>query len=307
MSRKSPHPPPSTELFDDEATEFGPPGDDDGLAPEDVDYDDLEFPPEDDERTIPGVPLDLDTFEDSSVHHRQVVLDPGNASGTGRFRNPNPLAPLPSQGAWRERGFSPRGVVPREQVATSLDEALQIAAMQRGPLEKVRAALRAELVPLILQVMEQAGGDGLDAWLSRLVMPPGRPAKDPLLAQLTTHMLRFGAASHKEALLAEAGALCATAKKALFSPGARRISLKVLEDEFEGKLEVATLLSIAFCSDTELAQRVTDVERSLDSMRAQLRGFGGGSPTGLMWNFSRMKIEKRLAEAEQKRRGPPRG
>ncbi len=299
MSRKSPPHPLHTEEFDDEPTQLGRVFESEPFAPEEqLTYDDVDGPLfEEDERTVPGVPLDLDSFEDSSAHHGQVVLDP-TREGTGRFKNPYPMAPEPAQGKWRERNFNPRGVIPKEQLIAAMEEALQIAAMQRGPLEKVRTALRAELLPQLRQVVEQAGGDGIDAWLSRLLTPPGRVAKDLLLGQLCAHMRRFGDAPVREVLLAEAKAVCAVSKKAVFAPAPQRLSFRVIEKELEGRIEVDALLAIAFCSDGELPRRKEQVDRTLDSMRVQMRGLGGGAASGLMSNFGRLKVERRIVEAE---------
>ena len=212
-----------------------------------------------------------------------------------------------SQGPWRERAFIPRGVVPREQLISSMEQAVQIAAMQKGPLDRVRAALRAELMPQLRQVIEQIGGDGFDAWISKLVAPPGKAGKDPALWQIAQHMERFNRAVHQEALLSETTKLVETSRKALLSPSPKRLSLKSLEEHFEGRIEVDTLLAILFSSDEDLEGRKQQVDRTLDSMRQQMRGLVGSTPEGLMWNFSRLKVEKRVVEAEQVRRGAPRG
>lgn len=298
MSRKSPPPRTPTEDFDDEPTQMGRAFESEPFTPdEQLTYDDVDGPIFQDERTMPGIPLDLDSFEDSSAHHRQLVLDPSR-EGTVRFKNPFPMAQEPSQGPWRERNYNPRGVIPKEQLIASMEQALQIAAMQRAPLDKVRTALRAELLPQIRQVVEQAGGDGMDAWLSRLLSPPGRPAKDPLLGQLCAHMRRFADAPAKDALFTEAKAVLAVAKKAVLAPAPKRLSLQLIEEELEGRIEVDALLSIAFCSDGELPRRKEGVDRTLDSMRVQMRGLAGGAASGLMSNFGRLKVERRIVEAE---------
>lgn len=310
MARKNP---PSQHLpvpIDDEPTEIGEGmfGDED-MPMDDLAFEDLEDLPMDDERTSPGYPMDVDSFEDSQVDSpSRVVLDP-RTQITGRFRNPILAAQEASQGPWRDRAFIPRGVVPREQVLESMEQALQIAAMQRGNLDRVRAALRAELMPLLRQAIEQAGGDGFDAWLATLVAPPGKAGKagkDPLLWQVAQHIERFNRAATPQALLAESKKLVETVKKALFAPSLKKLSLRFLEEEFEGRIDVDTLLAILFCTDEELDKRRQQVERTLDNMRIQMRGLPGSSD-GLMWNFSRLKVEKRVIEAEQGRRGPPRG
>lgn len=306
MARKNPPTEPLDLDLDDEATEIGEGLFGDDVPLDDVNFDDLEGLAFDDERTNPGFPLDVDSFEDSQVGQPSgVVIDP-RRQVTGTGRNPMLMAQEVSQGPWRERAFIPRGVVPREQIVSSMDQALQIAAMQKGNLERVRAALRAELMPLLRQVIEQAGGDGFDTWVARLVAPPGKPGKDNLLWVIAQHMERFNRAPDQEALLAEAKKLLQTVKKAFAVPGLKRLSLKLLEEELEGRIEVDAMLSILFLGDEDLEKRKQQVDRTLDSMRLQMRGMGG-TPEGLMSNFSRLKVEKRVVEAEQQRRTSPRG
>lgn len=310
MAQKKPPPsrPSPPVPIDDEPTEIGEGlfgdeelPDDDALG----DLEDLEaLGAEEDERTHPGFPIPRDLFEDAPGEGSGVVLDPRRTQNTGKFKA-LAAAPEVSQGPWRERAFIPRGVVPKEQIITSMQQALQIAGMQTGTLVRVRIALRAELMPLLRQAVEQVGGDGLDAWLIRLSVPPGQPAKDPLLMQLAVHMGRFDHAASQQALLAEGKSLTETVKKALFNPAAKKLSLKFLEEEFEGRIEVDALLTILFCTNEELARQRDQVDRTLESMRVTLRSMAGASPDGLMWNFSRLKVEKRILEAEQKRRSTP--
>ncbi len=310
MSRKSPPQSPHDpfDSGDDEPTYIGPPGGEEEPIPEGFPFENLEDGPvDDDELTVPGVPLDYDSFEDSNIRHRQVVLDPDNTSGTGRFRSVAQSAREASQGPWRERALSPRGLVQPEHVVLGLDEAVTVAGMQSLPLAKARTALRAELLPLLRQAVEWAGGDGLDAWLSRLLSPPGARARDGLWEKVAGHVQRLSAAPQREALLAEAKGLLAVTRRALLTGAPNRLSLAVLEAELEGKVEVDALLSIAVSTEAELADRADQVERTLDSMRVQMRGLPGASPNGLMWNFSRLKVEKRIVEAElARRKGPAR-
>ncbi|MBX5483959.1 MAG: hypothetical protein IRZ16_19215 [Myxococcaceae bacterium] len=312
MAQKKPSPPrPAPVPIDDEPTEIGEGlfGEADlgecDLDPSELDgVEDLDLG--DDEKTHPGFAVPRDSFEDTRGEVSGVVIDPRKTLNTGKFKALT-VAPEVSQGPWRERAFIPRGVVPKEEILESMEQALQIAAMQTGPLQRVRIALRAELMPLLRQAVEQAGGDGLDAWLSQLTRPPGRPAKDPFLMQLAALMDRFGCAPHQEALLGEAKAIAALVQKALCAPAPKKLSLKFLEEEFEGRIEVDALLTILFATDEELERQRQQVDRTLDSMRLQMRSMAGASPDGLMWNFSRLKVEKRIVEAEQKRRGSPKG
>ncbi len=64
------------------------------------------------------------------------------------------------------------------------------------------------------------------------------------------------------------------------------------------------LLSILFSNDEEVAKRLSEVDRTLENLRHQLKGMPGHHPDGLMWNFSRLKVEKRVLEAEVRRRAP---
>ena len=100
-------------------------------------------------------------------------------------------APEVSQGAWRERVFTPRAVMSREEVKAGLQSSLRVALASvnqpRVAMEKVRPAW----LPLLRQALEQAGGDGIDAWLQTLFSPPGKVPNQPLFTELSEALLRM--------------------------------------------------------------------------------------------------------------------
>lgn len=288
---------PPLEDFDDELTEMGSPLEDD-LG--DINFDDLDdladMPLDDNIGGTGRHVLETDAFEDSKVHtdvKRRILAQ--NA----------PTAPEVSQGPWRERAFVPRSTMASEEIKSGIANALKVAAMHPGAkVDKARSALKLELMPLMRQAVEQAGGDGIDAWLSQIIQPPGKKAKDPLISELAARMERLNKAPDVRQLLLAAQELFKSLSARISQPNAPKLSLKVLEQELEGKIEVDAILQILFSTDEELTSRVQYVDASLDQLRQQLRGMGGMQPESLMWNFSRMKVEKRVVEAELKRRGP---
>ncbi len=250
------------------------------------------------EETVTSLPRrNRDTFEDSAV-----TMDPRR---TIQALSTSPEVTA-AQGGWRERNFNPRGTMPPAQVLAGMERALKIASMQRGAIDKTRTALKAEWLPLLRQAVEQAGGDGLDAHLAKLVMPPGRPPRDTLLQELCAAMDKLNRAKDLPTLITEGRRAGAAVKKALGNAKARKLSLKFVEEELEGRLEVDALLAIFFSGEAELNSRLLQVTRTLESIRDQLRAMPGTSPDGLFRNFSKLKIERRLMEAEQRRRFPPR-
>jgi hypothetical protein len=255
--------------------------------------------PEDDEVSSVTQTRNMDLYEDpfpQSDTGKFVTGDTGRHSATG------PTAPAVSQGPWRERAFRPRGSMPREQVISELERALALAGSQKEDPGKAWVQLKADWLPLLRQAVEQAGGDGLDGLLSSLMGKP-RTAQDPLVADLVTQMAKLNRTSDPRLLIAESKKAVDVVKKAL-NDKARKISLKWLETELEGRIEVDTLLSILFADDDDLARRLQSVNRAVDQLREQFRGMPGAHPDGMFSNYSRLKVEKRVIEAEQKRRGP---
>ncbi len=237
---------------------------------------------------FPSLVHDFDSYEQGSEPARVAT---GSA------------APELSQGAWRERAFLPRGTMPGDQVLAELGRALKLASMQVGKeLEATRVALKTEWMPFLRQAVEQAGGDGLDALLSKLLAPPGKPAKDRLVSELSVAMKRVEAAPSLSLLLAEGKRVYEAVRRALRDPEPKKISFKWLERELEGRIEIDALLAIVWASDDELAQRLDHVESTLEGLRAQLRGLPGAQPSGMFSNFARLKVEKTVVEAEQRRR-----
>ncbi len=275
MSRK---PPPRGFAYpvDDEVTDVG------------IAASEPAFPAWDDESTLPGRPHDQDQFEVSGAAAKSVVL--------------NPVAPEVSPGRWRERAFVPREQLPREEIIGRVEDAVTMLAIQRGDVGTMRTALKEGLLPLLQQAMEHAGGDGIDAHLMRFADVRARPARATLLTRLVANLERVNRASQPKALLDAAVEIAQTVRAALEAEAPRRLSLQLLEHEYEGRIDVATFLSILLSSNEELEVRTGNVSRTLESLRAQLRALPGASPEGLMSNFARLKLEKQVLESELSRR-----
>ncbi|MHB8872095.1 MAG: hypothetical protein ACYC8T_00265, partial [Myxococcaceae bacterium] len=170
---------------------------------------------------------------------------------------------------------------------------------------QARATLKSTWAPLLRQAVEQGGGDGLDAHLRAILKVSGRAGLDPLVNELYASMKRLNAARQMTVLALEAKSMVDAVARAVDPDTATRISLKVLERELEGRIDVDALLEILFSDDDELAERHDGVERTLDSLREQLRAMPGSQPDGMFSNYARLKVEKRVIEGEQARRGLP--
>lgn len=225
--------------------------------------------------------------------------------GTGKQKAHQATAAAPevSQGAWRERAFTPRGVMAPADMLAALEEglALQTTAPAPNPHLALEALLEGWL-PVLRQAVEQAGGDGLDAWLQALLKPPPKAAFSPLFGELglAVDAMR-GAASVLQVV--EGGRVVVTAvSKATQSP--KRVSFKVLERELEGKLEVHELLRIRFATPDQIHDRLLELQGTMESLRLQLKSMPGAKPDGMYSNFARLKAETRVLSAELKRRGP---
>lgn len=223
------------------------------------------------------------------------TTSPGSPAFTG-------VAPEVRQSRWHDRSAAPRGVLPAEAVLKGLDEALQKAARDKVPVGTVREQLKADWLPLLRQVVEQAGGDGMDAYVTQLLSPPGRQAVTPLVDALAAGMERLEAAADADSLSAVAQELRAVVAGVLGDPAPRPISLELQERELDGRVDVDTMLSIRFASNAELAARRARAEKTLEDLRQQMRALQGVQPDGLFSNFARVKVEKRVMDAEARRR-----
>lgn len=215
------------------------------------------------------------------------------------------VAPEVRQSRWHDRSTAPRGVLPTEAVTKGLDEALQKAQQASTPVAAVRAQLKAEWLPLVRQVVEQAGGDGLDAYVTQLLYPPGRQAETTLVADLGKGMDRLEAASDAQAMVRVALELRATLARTLEEKSPRAVSLDLQERELDGRVDVDTLLFIRFASAAELANRRARTDKTMEVLRLQMRNIPGPPPEGLLSSFFRAKVEKRVMEAEARRRAGP--
>jgi hypothetical protein len=238
-----------------------------------------------------------DLFSDSVI-----TLDPKTRE---RMKQ---AAPEVSQGSYREVAFRPRGTLSREDVVNGFREGVKMAGTTlRDPVPQTCNALKAAWLPFLRQTVEQAGGDGLDGVLGALMKTtPRKPSQDPLVPNLLAAYDRLNRAPTPEALMAEAEKIITLVSEALGKPDRRKLSLKVLEKELEGRMAVDEILGILVCSDQELADRLGQVRGTIDRLREEIRGAPpGAQPSGLLWNFTRFKAERIVIEAEQRRRAAP--
>jgi hypothetical protein len=210
-----------------------------------------------------------------------------------------------SQGLYRELAHTPRGVLSRADLIKGLQAAIQKVLQPGVPVVAARTQLKAEWLPLLRQAVEQAGGDGLDTYITQLLDPPGIQAKSPLVPELASRMERLEAATSLDALGTVAKDVCTLVDKALGVPILHGASLKLMERELDGRVDVGTLLSIRFAGTAELEARRSQTERAVESLRQQMRALPGKHPDGLFANLARLKVEKRLMDAEARRRTGP--
>lgn len=261
------------------------------------------------EETVRGLPafdgqdrrtVRRDAYVAQSNDGRTLGENLGGSTGAHKKPSSKDLAAAPevSQGAWRERVFSPRAVMSRADMLEALNAAVTLAKGRRGEVWAVLDWLRHEWLPVLRQAVEQAGGDGLDAWLLRLLKPPGRAAVDPLVDALAAAFDAMRSQVTIDKMIAQASTVIAAVDAASANPKPKRLSFKVLERELEGKLEIHELLLFRFCADWELEYRLKEIGATLDSLRAQLKSMPGSKPDGMYSNFGRLKAEARVLTAE---------
>jgi hypothetical protein len=226
----------------------------------------------------------------------------GHISGVHRVKG-RAAAPEVSQGAWRERAFTPRALMNREEIGEALKGTVELAKGKVGSVSPVFELVRQEWIPVLRQAVEQGGGDGIDAWLNNLFKPGKSAPQTPLVGELMSAFNKMRSSMTTETLIGEARGAIKAIDRALENP--KKLSFKVMEKELEGKLEVHELLMVLFSDDDELKQRLAEVSRAMDTLRAQLKAIPGQKPDGMYSNFARLKAEARVLTAELARRKSP--
>ncbi len=240
-----------------------------------------------------------DKFIEPDESKRALGENLGGTTGTLK-KIKGETAPEVSQGAWRERAFVPRVTMSRDEILNSLG-ALVDSAKPDGSVAAVFEMIRAQWLPVLRQAVEQAGGDGIDAWLVTAFSPPGRPATAPLLAELIEGFERMRKATAVDGLLTAARTVIDAVDRATQDP--RRASFRQLERALEGKVEIHELLNILFSGDQELTSRMDEIGNTMETIRDQLKSMPGTKPDGMYSNFTRLKAEARILLAELGRRG----
>lgn len=223
------------------------------------------------------------------------IFDTYEASQPGTDSRARPLKEAAPElaSAFKERAFVPRGTMERDELLAGLRESL-------GVLDANTDALVVAWHPLLRQAVEQVAGDGVDALVSRLRKPPGRIAANPFVGTLLERIAELHRAPAQDRREA-AERVVAFVEAALATPA--RVSLKCLEKELEGRVDLETLLATVLASPPFLDLREKQIAETLESLRAQLRQMPGKQPEGMLWNFTRLKAEKDLIALERKRRG----
>jgi hypothetical protein len=213
------------------------------------------------------------------------------------------VAPEASQGAWRERAFTPRGVMGRDDILRGLESALTVVLASANHPRIAFDEVRRHWLPLLRQALEQAGGNGLDAWLGAVLgSRPVRSPIDSLWADTTLGLQRMRAsrdlATFEEATLKTIDQV----RQALLAEQPKKLSFKQLERELEGKLEVDDLVLLAASTNDELTRRLGEIDDVMGQLRDELRTKPGQQPDGMYANFVRLKAELRVIGAELKHR-----
>lgn len=207
-----------------------------------------------------------------------------------------------SQGAWRERAFAPRGVMPAEEILAGMAQVLTELKGKQAPKTLILNAIRDGWLQFLRQAVEQAGGDCLDSWLSSALKPPGKGGINLVLVELFVAFDKMRSAQTIEVMLDLAQAEIDAVKVTLDAPSRRPCSFKVLERELEGKIDVDGLILFLLSSDDELTARAREIGQTLERIRDEVKKMPGAKPDGMYSNFARLKAEARLIDGELRRR-----
>lgn len=245
------------------------------------------------DETIKGLPSFNSRSEDSFVGRSKVSLSDVKRAAEA--------APEVSQGAWRERVFTPRAIMSRDEVKQGLQAALRVVLSTANHPRVAMDGLRPGWFPLLRQALEQGGGDALDAWLNALFTPPARPPKQQLLEALAAAMHRMRE-SKDLAKFEEEALKTIELVDATLATAPVKLSFKVMERQLEGKLEVDELLAIRAATDEAINARLQEIGATMGQLRDQIRSMPGKQPDGMYANFVRLKHELKVLDAELKRR-----
>jgi hypothetical protein len=226
----------------------------------------------------------------------------GQAAREAGPRPSGPTAPEASQGAWRERAFTPRAAMSLAEIVETLERALRVLMTSASHPRVAFDGIRQAWLPALRQAVEQLGGDGLDAWLGVLLAPPGRSASNGFFSDLVAALHRMRGARDVAHLEEEALKAIELVRRVGRSGLARGLSFKVLELRLEGKLELDELILVATASDEELRRRLSEIGGTMERLRDQLTNRPGQQPEGMYSNFVRLKAELRVVDAELNRR-----
>lgn len=246
------------------------------------------------DETIRGGPGFEQRAEDSFVGGKSKV-------SLADLKKAAETAPEVSQGAWRERVFTPRAVMAREEVKLGLQSALRVALSSVNQPRVAMEKLRPAWLPLLRQALEQAGGDGIDTWLIALLTPPARDPRQPLFRELADALVRMRSAKDLAGFEEEALKTVELVDAALVNAPVK-LSFKQTERQLEGKLEVDELLGIRGGADDDLSRRLIEIGNTMGQLRDQIKKMPGRQPDGMYANFVRLKAELRVLDAELKRR-----
>ena len=255
------------------------------------------------DETIPWVGgSSRDSFtEKEELENSAITGIAKTPSGSQRSKE---AAPEVSQGAWRERVFTPRGVMSKDEITGALEGSLRAVLASANHVKVAFEEVRRAWLPILRQALEQSGGDGVDVFLVCSLKPPGRTAMDPLFRELVTGMENVRKGRDLAHFEEEAIKVVELVRRVMSFDKPRRLSFKQMERELEGKLEVDELLAIAFADDGELTRREREIASTMEQLRDQIRSRPGNQPDGMYSNFVRLKAEFRILDAELKRRAP---
>lgn len=245
------------------------------------------------DETIKGLPGFAARAEDSFIGRSKVSLSD--------IKRAAEAAPEVSQGAWRERVFTPRAVMSRDEVKAGLQAALRTLMASANHPRSAMESLKTAWLPLLRQALEQAGGDGLDVWLMSLFSPPARAPKQPLFSSLADALQRLRLARDLAVFEEEALKTVELVDGALATAPVK-LSFKQMERQLEGKLEVDELLAIRGAADDDLNHRLQEIGGTMTQLRDQIRSMPGKQPDGMYSNFVRLKTELKVIDTELKRR-----
>lgn len=239
--------------------------------------------------------------DDKTLRDEPGLPDQADESVAAAFQR-RVRAPEVNQKPRREQASAQRAVLGPGGIVDSMARSLRVIMTSASHPRVAYEGLREAWLPALRQAIEQAGGDGIDSWLTGLFDPSGPQPAVSFFQELGASLRRMRQSRDVAVLEEEALKTIELVRRVCQAPERRPLSFERMERDLEGTLEIGQLLHVIASSEDELARRLAEIGGTMEQLRDQLRSSPGNQPDGLYANFVHLKAELRVLDGELRRR-----